>query len=513
VQAATNDAIEYHRPIVDKPHRRPSLFVVALVCCAAVSVYALAAPDSLAGVVDGLTKRAFQALDWFFMAAVTGFLVLCGWLALGRYGKVRLGGPDDRPEFSRASWFSMLFAAGMGGGILFFGVAEPVTHFATPPLGVPGGGAQAARQAMVITHFHWGLHAWGIYCIGALVLAYFGFRRKTSYLAGSPVRASFKGAWVAPLAWSADLTAVLAVFFGVAAGICFQVLQIRTGIGVVTGAPVESDAVSVGILVALLACAITSASTGLDKGIKWLSNLNVIVAGLLLLFVLLAGPTGFLLRNAFSSLGDYLANIVSLTLRLYPYQDTGKWFHSWTLTYFVWWISWAPFVGIFVARISRGRTIREFVIGVLLTPTLASVFWFSIFGGTAIHEEMFGGGGIVRMVEADVTTAIFSMFHRLPLSTVLDVTGMLLMFVFQITSIDSATFVLGMLTSDGSHDPPRKKRLAWGGALGLLSAPLLLFGEIPVFKAVMVCGVLPYSLVMLVQAGGLIRGLGDEELT
>jgi glycine betaine transporter len=486
-----------------------SLYWVALVCCVVVATYALVAPDSLARAVDLITGRVFRALDWFYMLAVTGFLVVCLWLALGRYSHLRLGDPGDRPEFSGASWFAMLFAAGMGGGILFFGVAEPVTHFASPPTG-HGGTSAAARQAMMLTHFHWGFHAWGVYCIGALVLAYFGFRRKLSYLAGTPLRAVFKGIWVGPLAWTADLVAVLAVTFGVVAGICMQVMQITSGLHLAFGVPADAKWIGMLIMVLVVVCAIISATTGLDKGIKWLSNINVGIALLLLVFVLVAGPTAFLLRNFFSSLGSYVSGLVSMTLRLYPYEDAGDWFQSWTLSFFVWWIAWAPFVGIFVARISRGRTIREFVTGVLVVPTLVSIFWFSVFGGSGLHEEMFGAGGLARLVQQDVQVALFSLFHRLPLSRLLDVTAMLLIFIFQVTSIDSATFVLGMLTSDGASNPPKVRRVTWGVILGALSFPISLFGDVPLFKAVMVCGVLPYSVVMLIQTGGLIRGLRSD---
>lgn len=486
-----------------------SLYRVSLICCLAVAGYALVDPDSLSSAVELITSRTFRALDWFFMLSVTGFLVMSLWLALGRYGKIRLGDADERPEFSRTSWFAMLFAAGMGGGLLFFGVAEPVTHFASPPVG-SGGTAAAARQAMIITHFHWGLHAWAVYCIGALVLAYFGFRRKGTYLAGTPIRAMFRGSWVKPVAWIADLVAVLAVTFGVVAGICVQVLQLSSGLHFLTGIRTDSTWLTMGIMALLLTCAITSATTGLNRGIKWLSNINVVVALLLLLFVLLAGPTAFLLRNFFSSLGGYLSGLVSLTLRLYPYHDIGDWFQSWTLSFFVWWIAWAPFVGIFIARISRGRTIREFVIGVLLVPTLVCIFWFSVFGGAGLHEEMFGGGGLASQVQQNIEVALFSLFQRFPLSHLLDVLAMLLLFIFQVTSIDSATFVLSMLTSDGSLNPSRSRRLTWGIGLGIISAPISLFGDFPVFKAVMVCGVLPYSVVMLLQAGGLICGLRTD---
>jgi glycine betaine transporter len=289
-----------------------------------------------------------------------------------------------------------------------------------------------------------------------------------------------------------------------------QGLQITSGLHHAFGVPADAKWIGMLIMAAVVVCAIVSATTGLDKGIKWLSNINVGLSLLLLAFVLLAGPTAFLLRNFCSSLAGYLSGLVSMTLRLYPYENAGDWFQSWTLSFFVWWIAWAPFVGIFIARISRGRTIREFVTGVLVVPTLVSIFWFSVFGGAGLHEEMFGGGGLARAVQEDVQVALFALFHRLPLSRLLDITAILLIFLFQVTSIDSATFVLGMLTSDGSSNPSKVRRVSWGVILGTLSFPISLFGDIPVFKAVMVCGVLPYSVVMLIQAGGLVRGLRSD---
>ena len=477
--------------------------------CAAVAIWGILAPDSLAAAANAVTSTTFKALDWFFMSSVTALLVLSGWLAAGRHGRIRLGADDDKPEFSTASWLAMLFAAGMGVGLLFWGVAEPMIHFTSPPIG-EARTAAAARQAMVITNFHWGLHAWAIYAMAALVLAYFGFRRGAPYLAGAPIRQAFSGRWVPALAHTADLVAVIAVVFGVAGSLSMGTLQIQTGLSVVAGISRDSNWVTVGILVLLAACYMTSASTGLDRGIKWLSNINMVVAILLMLFVLLVGPTGFLLRGFVTTVGDYLASLVGLSLRLYPYQDLGGWVQSWTLTYFIWWIAWAPFVGIFIARISRGRTIRQFVLGVVLAPTVFSVLWFGVFGGTGFYEELHGAGGIARLVSENVTVALFSLYDRFPLSGLLSGTSILLTFIFLITSVDSATFVLGMLTSNGSLEPPRARKLGWGVALGLLSAAITFMGDVNVVKAITISGAVPYSLILLVQFCGLLRVLARD---
>jgi glycine betaine transporter len=496
--------------VAAKRRFRPNLFHVTLPICAVVAAVGIASPDALADFAAAVTTTAFRALDWFFMALVSAFLILCLWLAFGRYGSVRLGRDTDRPDFSTASWLSMLFAAGMGVGLLFWGVAEPVTHY-TGALGSEAGTPLAARRATVVTAFHWGLHAWSVYAVAALVLAYFGFRRGVPYLPGAPLRSAFRGRrWVGPVAATADALAVLAIAFGVAGSIGMGIFQLHTGLHILWGVPLNSMLVSTAILVVLIISYTASASTSLDKGIQWLSNINMVVAITLLLFVLIAGPTAHLLRGFVTSVGDYTAALVGLSLRLYPYDSGREWLETWTLTYFVWWIAWAPFVGVFIARISRGRTIKEFVLGVLFVPTLFSLLWFSVFGGTGLAEEMYGDGGIARLVREDVSVALFTLFDRLPLSSLLSGTAIVLVFIFLVTSVDSATFVLGMLTSRGSFDPPTSRKLAWGMILGLLGGALMLSGNIDVVRAVVVLGALPFALVMVLQVAALLKVFADE---
>ena len=485
------------------------IFVIALLVCVVVALVGIFRSDLLVSTAGVITATVFGALDWFFVGVTTALLALAIWLAVSKYGRLRLGAPDEEPEFSTASWLSMLFAAGMGVGLLFWGVAEPLTHLVEAPGEAPGSPA-AARNAMVITIFHWGLHAWAVYCISALVLAYFGLRRHKPYLPGAPLRAALKGKWVEPVAWTADLVAVIAVALGVAGSMGMGIFQLQSGLHVVAGFSNESTVISVIILILLVICYMTSAATSLDKGIKWLSNINMSLATLLLLFIALAGPTSYLLRTFVTTLGDYCANLVSMAFQLYPFQDVGQWLHSWTLTYFIWWIAWAPFVGVFIARISRGRTIREFVAGVLLIPTLVSILWFAVFGGIGLHEELQGAGGMVDLVKQDVSIALFSMFDRLPLSKLLSVTAMLLVFIFLVTSVDSATFVLGMLTTKGSMNPPTPRKIMWGLALGALGAALMLSGNIDAVRAVAVLGAIPFIFIILLQVAALLRSLKND---
>jgi glycine betaine transporter len=493
--------------------RRLDLFYISLPICAAVAVLGLVSPAALEFWARGLVSTVFRGLDWFFLASMSGFVLLCLWLGFGPFGRIKLGRPDDQPDFSTASWLAMLFAAGMGVGLLFWGVAEPVNHFASPPL-AEGGTGEAARSALTLTIFHWGLHAWGVYCLSGMVLAYFGFRYGAPHLAGSPIRASFRGPWVKPVAWAADLVAVLAVAFGVAGSTGTGVMQLQAGLHSLAGVPLDSSVWAFAILAVLVVTYISSAITGLDKGIKWLSNLNMALALLLVAYLLVAGPTAFLVRGFFTALGDYLSGIIGLSLQSFPYEKPGSWpetwLETWTLTNFVWWVAWAPFVGVFIARVSRGRTIREFVLGVLFVPSVFSLLWFVTFGGTAIYEELFGAGGMERLVREDVTAALFALFDRLPGSVLLGVLAVFLAFIFLVTSLNSATFVLGMLTSNGRANPPISRQLAWGFGLGAFSGALLLSGNVHALRAVTISGAIPFILILLLQMVALLRGLRVE---
>jgi glycine betaine transporter len=484
------------------------LFRISIPICVVIGIVGIFWPDALAGGVAALTGAVFGAVDWFFLLTSTLFLVLCGWLALGRHGRLKLGGEDAVPEFSTTAWLSMLFAAGMGCGLLFWSVAEPIMHFDHPPVG-EGRTAEAARHALVLANFHWGAHAWAIYGIGALILAYFGFRKGQPYLPGAPIRAGFKGRWVEPVAKASDFIAVLAVACGVAGSIAMGVLQLEAGFKTVLGVGDNPFWVRGSILLVLFVCYTLSAATSLDKGIKILSQTNMFLAIVLMLFVLFAGPTAEIMGVFVTSIGDYLTAIPTLSFNTYPNTDAESWFHGWTIIYLVWWVAWAPFVGVFIARISSGRTIREFVLGVIFTPTLFSMLWFAIFGGFGIHEEL-TNGGISEMVAEDVTVALFSAFERLPMTEALGVLTLFLVFVFLVTSVDSATYVLGMLTTQGTLNPPVRRKLVWGITLGVMGAALLVSGRIDVVRGVSISGAIPFVLVLGLQLVALLRALRTE---
>jgi len=490
---------------------RNAKLLVTLPASGAVAALGLTRPGLLGDWAGTAADTVFRSIDWFFLSLTTGLLVLCAWLALGRYGSVRLGHPDERPEFSTPSWLSMLFAAGMGSGLLYWGVAEPVMHYAAAP-GVERGSTEAARHAITLSLFHWGLHGWAIFCMAGLALAYFGFRRGTSYLPGSCMRSALSGWWVRPTSWSADLIAIVAVVLGVGGSLAMGVSQLERGMRLVVDLEMSSGDLSTAIFVALLLAYLPPLAMPLDKGIKWISNANILLAFVVLGYVLLVGPTAFLARNLLTSIGDYATRIVPLSFELFPFEpgEATAWLRSWTLTYFVWVIAWAPFVGIFIARISRGRTIREFVAGVILVPSAFSILWFTVFGGTALYEERFGFPGLVSHVRHDVSTALFALFERLPNIELLSAGAILLSFVFLVTSVISAAFVLGMLSEHGSLNPSSWVKIAWGVLLALVGGAMMLSGDIQAVRSVTIVGAIPFAFILMLQAVALINALARD---
>ncbi len=478
------------------------VFLISIALCSVIAVWGVIAPDTVASVALGMTGFALKTLDWFFLILCTSFLILGAYMAFGPYAHIRLGKDEDRPEFSNISWLSMLFAAGMGAGLIFWGVAEPMFHYLSPP-GMEGKTAEAARFAMVITNLHWGLHAWSIYAICALVIAYFSFRKDTPPLISSPIRTEF-GCKYSIVCHTADIIGVLAVIFGLAGSLTMGVLQVRAGLGEVFNIP-ATDGVSIIILSLMTVMFLISASTGLDKGIKILSNINMIIAISILMLIIFAGPTRFIMEVFVTSIGDYFSQLISMSFKLYPYKDLSSWTSGWTLTYLIWWLAWGPFVGIFIARISRGRTIREFVIGVILIPTLFSILWFAAFGGSAIYIEMFGGGGMADLVLEDVSKALFALFTWFPLSEIISGLTLILIFIFLVTSADSGTFVVSMMTSKGNLNPSTKLKLTWGVLIGVITAGTLFTGSVTVAKAMAISGAIPFSLILILQIIAFLR--------
>lgn len=488
-----------------------SVFTVSLVLCTGAAIWGILAPEQLAGVMTSVTTSCLGAFDWAFLLSITVFILFSLFLAFGRTGNLKLGRPDDTPEFSTVSWIAMLFAAGMGAGLLFWGVAEPLTHYVSPPPGGEPMTEESARFAMVITNLHWGIHAWGIYATGALVLGYYGFRHGMPLIAGTPIRSALPGKSGSALGYVADLVAVVAVAFGIAGSLGLGVIQINSGLAEFFPALTNSAASLLVVLIVLVVFYMIPVSTPLDRGIKLLSNMNVAIVVALMLFVLFFGPTASILATFVTSLGDYLTSIVNLSFRLQPYSGETEWVRGWTLTYLIWWIAWTPFVGVFVARISRGRTIREFVLTVVLVPTFFSILWFAVFGGSGLFIERFGVGGLGTIVLENPSSALFVFFRHFPLAGVLTVVTLFLVFVFLSTSAASGAFVLAMMTSRGAMEPARSAKLFWGGVVAALAAAILFSGgEVSTMRAIAVSGALPFALIMVMHLACICKTIARD---
>jgi glycine betaine transporter len=341
------------------------------------------------------------------------------------------------------------------------------------------------------------------------VIAYFTFRRGEKSMISTPIRALFKGPAGKPVGQLADILGVLAVVFGLAGSLAMGTLAVRSGLTLAYGTP-ETVGVSVWILVALYVCYMLSATTGVDKGIKILSNLNMLMAIALMLMVMFAGPTAFIFESFLNTIGDYFTRVITLSFRMFPYEGLTDWMTGWTLTYLIWWIAWGPFIGIFVARISRGRTIREFCFGVIIVPTLFSMLWFAVFGGAGIYIELFGGGGLSDVVFEDVSKALFAFFDFFPGTPVLNTLAVLLVFIFLVTSADSGTFVLAMMTSEGQLNPPLLHKMVWGTLIAAITVGTIFTQSVPVAKAMAIAGALPFSVILLLQVVGFMREIRKE---
>lgn len=471
---------------------------------------------TLAVVAPGQSDRLFQTAQgwvidtfgWFYIVSVAGFLLLVLFLALGPTGALRLGPDNSEPDFPYHSWLAMLFAAGMGIGLMYFAVAEPIQHYAIPPEAQPGT-FDAAREAMVITFTHWGVHAWAIYALVGLSLAYFAHRKGLPLTLRSGLAPLLGKRINGPIGDAVDVFAICGTLFGIATSLGLGVSQINSGLNYLTGLP-NTPWTQVGLIVLVMAAATGSVLTGLDKGVRRLSELNLVLAVVLMLFVLAVGPTAFLLKALVQNFGLYLDQFFVRTFNLYAYEPRG-WMANWTLFYWAWWIAWSPFVGMFIARISRGRTVREFVIGVLLVPTGLTFIWMTIFGNTAISLDMgVAAGAISDAVTTDLSTAIFRFFEELPGTAITSTLAVFLVAVFFITSADSGALVIDTIASGGADDTPRWQRVYWCSLEGLAAALLLLAGGLGALQAATLVAALPFAVIMILLAAGLVRQMNAD---
>ena len=481
----------------------PRVFWGASAVIATLLATTLLMPGTADAAFKAAQDWAIDTFGWFYIASVAVFLVVVLTLGFGPAGKLKLGPDDAEPDFPYVSWLAMLFAAGMGIGLMYFAVAEPIQHYISPPE-ADSGTILAAREAIAITFHHYGVHAWAIYALVGISLAYFTYRKNLPLTLRSGLSPIFGKRINGPLGDAIDIFAVCGTVFGVATSLGFGVSQMTAGLAYNYGVP-DTTTVKVVVIVLVMGAATLSVLSGADRGIRRLSELNLTVAVLLMLFVMAVGPTLFLLRALVQNFGLYLDHFVMRTFTLYAYEPRA-WMADWTLFYWAWWIAWSPFVGMFIARISRGRTIREFVVGVLFVPTAFTFLWMTVFGNTAISLDLGeAAGGIAGAVQADLSTALFKFLEYLPAAGVTSALAILLVAVFFITSADSGALVIDTLASGGAEETPRWQRMYWCLLLGVTAALLLVAGGLGALQAATLLAALPFCFIMLLLAVGLVR--------
>ncbi|MBD3661439.1 MAG: BCCT family transporter, partial [Arenibacter algicola] len=494
---SSNKLFDIHGPVF-----WPSTILITILIVATL-LAGDAAEEAFNAVRVGIT----DSFSWLFVLAVNLFIGFVFYFAFSKYGVIRLGGQDAEPEFSTAAWFAMLFSAGMGIGLMFFAVAEPMWHLLSPPH-AEAGTTDAVRDAMGITFLHWGVHAWAVYAIVALALAFFAFNRDLPLSFRSvfyPILGDRINGWMGDVI---DVLAVLATLFGLATSLGLGAAQAGAGMEYVFG--LENTVwLQVIIIAGVTAIATLSVILGIDKGVKVLSEFNSRLAGLFLLFILIVGPTLYILGSFVQNTGHYLQNFPSYATWTQIYED-GSFMSSWTVFYWAWWISWSPYVGMFIARISRGRTVKEFVLGVLIVPTILTFLWMSGFGGSALFLETGGLAEIAAAVEADQTTSLFMLLDQFPLASITSFLAIVLVLSFFVTSSDSGSLVIDSLTSGGKLDSPVGQRIFWATTEGLVAAVLLLGGGLGALQAGAISTGLPFVLILLVMCYSLQRGLNRE---
>ena len=482
----------------------PSAIIILLLV-----VLSFVAPDASETAFNAAKAWVAEDAGWFTILAVAGFLVFIVGMAVSGFGRLKLGPDHSTPDYSYGTWFAMLFAAGMGIGLMFFGVAEPIMHFADPPVG-DAQTIAAARQAMRITFFHWGIHAWAIYAVVALSLAYFAYRHGLPLRIRSSLYPIIGERIHGPIGHAVDTFAVLGTIFGLATSLGLGVIQINSGLNYLFGVTV-STGVQVVLIIVITLIATGSVFSGLDRGVRRLSELNMIMAVALLAFVLVMGPTVYLLQAFVQNTGMYISNVFAMTFNLYAYDQRPTWLGGWTLFYWGWWIAWSPFVGMFIARISRGRTIREFVVGVLLVPLGFTFLWMTIYGNSALYQVMVEGSTqLVTAVSADSSVAIFQFLEDYPLSTLTSAVATLLVVIFFVTSADSGALVIDMLSSKGEEESPVWQRIFWALLVGMIAIALLIAGGLSALQAGTIASALPFTLVMILMCWGMVRAMRLE---
>jgi glycine betaine transporter len=506
-----------------RPRIDPIVFWTAAVLSAVFVAWGILFTDSLAAVFDAvLFNFLVPNFGWVFILATFGFLVFSLYLAFSRYGRIRLGGEDEQPEFRTVSWVAMMFSAGMGIGLMFFAVAEPLSHMSSPPAGtVEAGTREAAQVAMEYSYFHWAFHPWAIYAIMGLALAYFCFRKGMPNLISTAFYPLLGDRVYGPIGKTIDILAIFATLFGSATSLGLGALQINQGLEAVFGfGGREAVGLAIVVIAILTLAFILSAVSGVHRGIQWIANTNMVLAVLLVMFLFVLGPTVFILRTFTESLGDYLFNLIPMSFRAGAFSDP-DFISTWTVFYWAWWISWAPFVGTFIARISRGRTIREFVFGVILAPSVVSFVWFAVFGGTAINLQLTGAvNNLAETAANNQPGALFLTLQQLPLFSLMSLIVIILVALFFVSGADAAAVVMGMLSSRGNLDPRRWTLVVWGTFTGAAAAICLLAGAIQgsvdvalsALQAVAIASAAPFVLVLIGLCFSILKALREESV-
>ncbi len=487
------------------------LFGIALTLTGLVALWGILDAQSLTTFATRRVSAVFDSRGWFIMLTTSTLLFVCLGLAVSRYGNIRLGPEDARPEFSTGSWLAMMFAAGMGVGLLFYGAAEPMTHYVF--LSSHLDPAEVNDAALFVTHFHWGLHGWAIFGLTGLVIAYFNFRRGTTQLPSAPLKEAFgSNRWTRNGGMLVDVLSIYAIAIGLAGSMALGVFQVRDGLGMLFGISDPGLKLALIVFAALVLAYILPLTKDLSNGMAVLSNTAIVIAIALMLFMLLSGPTHRLMDAVTSSLGVYLANVIPQGFATYAFldPDVTDWYHSWTLNYMVWWLAWSPFVGVFIARISRGRTIREFLIGVLLVPTAFSLLWFTVLGGMGFFQAA-AGEFDAELALANIDRTTFLLLDTLPLSGLTTVATILTAFLFIVTSVVSAAYVLAMFSSGGETNPGTRIKLVWGAVLGALGLALILAGSAQAVRQVIAMSAAPFVFIVLLLMVALLRRLRSED--
>ncbi|MEZ2456980.1 BCCT family transporter [Salinicoccus roseus] len=486
--------------------RLTPVFWIALAIVSALVLYGVFFSEnfeSVTGVMQGFITNNFS---WYYVSLTTIFIAFCLIFVFTPMGQIRLGKPTEKPEFKTASWFAMLFSAGMGIGLVFWGAAEPISHYFTPPTAEPGTDT-AMKEALRRSFFHWGFHAWAVYAVVGLALAFAQFRRNEPGLISSTLRPILGKHVDGPIGTAIDVLAVFATIAGVATSLGLGVMQINGGLTYLFGIP-NNIYVQIIIIAVITVLFMYSAWTGLSKGIQYLSNANMILAGLLMIFTLVLGPTVLILNMWTDTFGGMVSNFINMSYDVAPLnQEKNDWLGAWTIYYWGWWMAWSPFVGIFIARVSRGRTIREFVLAVMVGPAVVSFLWFSIFGVTAIESDRANGG----FADLATETVLFEMFNNMPLGFIVSLVAVLLIGTFFITSADSATFVLGMQTTNGSLTPSNRVKMIWGVAQVMIAVVLLMGGGLTALQASSIISAFPFSLILILMMIATYKDIAKEQ--